>query len=445
MRDTIKSSAQPPRSFHPYFNALGLLVFSSILAMILAQALSQQLEALLYIGRWVPLGLLMVYAVGRWASSPHLSVPSIRRWQGFDAWIVGWIGLAYISFIYSIDPGATVVMATTFLLGYGAVFWGVWHYADRYGEERVIKMLLWSATLILIASWVSLATGYGRPFMGSVLREFSAVQSLGVLELGGFRGILENPNALGQLSALILPLFLERSLKSKSIYVYLLLGLTVVTLLYTFNRSGIGAASVASSYILWKAKNVDRGIAILFLAMTVGLGLYSFRGQIANTILQTDVLTTTSNRDIMWGLFADYIQNRPLLGHGWGTEGLLHEHYGTNIEKFLLRQSVAGSSYIGFAAQVGLIGASVYFVPLLWLSGRTAFVSQNAPLRVHTLNAVLIIGITTAASESWMSSMGHAKSLLFWIPVMLLIRRRALAREAYTKSRRTQGMSISGT
>ncbi len=336
-------------------------------------------------------------------------------------------------------------MATTFLLGYGAVFWGVWHYVNRFGEERVIKMLLWAAALILIASWVSLATGYGRPFMGSVLRKFYPVQNLGLLDLGGFRGILENPNALGQLSALILPLFLERSLKTKNIYVYLLLGVTIVTLLYTFNRSGIGAAAVASSYILWKAENVDKRTAILFLIMTVGLGLYSFRGQITANFLQSDVLTTTSNRDVMWGLFADYIQSRPLLGHGWGTEGMLHNFYGTSVEQFHLRQNVAGSSYLGFTAQLGLIGAAVYFLPLVWLAGRTALVSRRAPLRLHALNAVLIVGLTTAVSESWMSSVGHAKSLLFWIPVMLLIRRRALAHRASMQARRTQAASTSGT
>jgi hypothetical protein len=423
----------PELETSPYFSVLGVLVFASILLMILAQAHSQRIESILYLGRWVPLGLLMSYAVSWWALTRRWEGPAIRRAEGFDAWMLGWIGFAYISLTYSVAPETTVVMATTFLLGYGGVFWGIWHFADRFGEEKVVILLLWAGAAVIIAGWGALVFGYGSPLQGYGLQS-PGYQSSGVFGLGArFRGILENPNALGQLSALISPLILARGLRTKNFSTYLFLALTVITLMLTGNRSGIGAAAVASGYVLWKAENVDRRIALTFLLGAIGLGLYGLRGEISSILVRADTLDTASRRVAMWDLFSEYIQNRPLIGHGWGTEDLLHGFYGTNVEALYLRQNLAASSYIGITAQVGLIGAAAFFLPLLWLAGHTALAWQGTSLWLHALNAVLLVGLIVAVTQSWMSSMGHAKALTFWVPVMLLIRRRVTARRAYRK------------
>ena len=427
-------------TFQPYFNLLGILVFTSILAMILAQAQSQRLESLLYLGRWIPLGLLLVYAMGRWASEPRWSGPSIRWGRSFDLWILGWIGLAYVSTTYSIAPQATVRLATTFVLGYGAVFWGVWLYADRYGEQPVITLLVAGAALVMLASLGGLLGG-----IESTLGVSISDQSGGVGRSIRFRGILENPNSLGMMCAFTLPLFLDQLIRKRDIYTSVLFGGMVVTLFLTGSRGSLGASVIGCGYVLWKAKGIDKNTILIALVGAVALGVYSLQGTIISVILRPEQLETASGRFLIWELFWDYIRNRPFLGHGWGTEDLLHRHYGTNLQRLGVRGVYAGSSYIGFSAQVGLIGAGLFFAPLLWLSGRTAMIPRGQSVRIHALNAVLIVGLTTATVESWMSSLGNAQALLFWIPVMLLVRRHVLAHRASAEARRTQAASVHGT
>ncbi|WP_251929732.1 O-antigen ligase family protein [Salinibacter ruber] len=401
----------------------GALVFASVLGMVLAQAQSQQLESFLYLGRWIPLGLLTVYALFLGASSPRLRGPAIRRFRGIDGWIMGWIAMAYVSAGYSIAPGTTLLMSTTFILGYGAVFWGVWSYVDRFGERPVITMILSIAGLIAVASLASFFTG-----IGSAADLGYAVQDGGIVQSVRLRGVLENPNSLGMLCAFTLPLFLVRAMTRKSIFTYGVFGIVVITALFTGSRGSLGASILGCGYMIWKSKHVGRVGAVFFALLTVAVGLYGLRGTIESVILRPEQLETASGRFLIWELFAEYIRNRPLLGHGWGTEDLLHNHYGTNLEQLGIRGIYAGSSYVGFAGQVGVLMTAAFFLPLFWLTGRNALVPRGAGIRLHALNAVLIVGLTTAAVESWMSSLGNAQSLLFWIPVMLLVRRRVRAR-----------------
>ena len=388
--------------------------------MILAQSRFERLESLLYWGRWVPLGLLAVYTVGKRVLAPRPRGPMIRQGEGVDAWILGWIALAYVSAVYSIAPQTTIQLATTLLLGYGAVFWGVWHYANRYGEERVVTLILTCASLVVVASWVGL---------------FGGVSVVAGPENGGgegirFRGVMENPNSLGMLCAFTIPLFLYSVLRERSALWYGLFGLVVVAMLFTGNRGSIGASIIGCAYLLWKAKSINRKTALIFLAMATGLGLYALQGTVEEIILRSDQIETASGRSGLWGLFEGYIQNRPLLGHGWGTEDLLHAYYGIDLNRLRLRGAYAGNSYIGFVAQMGILGATAFFLPLLWTMGRAALVPKGILLRFQAFNAVLIVGLITAVVESWMSSLGNAQSLLFWIPVMLLIRRQVRAKRA---------------
>ena len=197
--------------------------------------------------------------------------------------------------------------------------------------------------------------------------------------------------------------------------------------------------------MLWKAKRINRNVVLLFLLAAVGLGLYGLRGAIESVIVRPEKLQTASGRFLIWELFTDYIQNRPLLGHGWGTEDLLHGYYGTNLERLRIRGIYAGSSYVGFVAQMGVLGAAAFFLPLFWVAGRAALVPRGRSLQFHALNAVLLVGLMTAAVESWMSSLGNAQSLLFWIPVMLLIRSRVLARRAHANRRRAHARGTPAT
>ncbi|WP_423824338.1 O-antigen ligase family protein [Salinibacter ruber] len=218
-----------------------------------------------------------------------------------------------------------------------------------------------------------------------------------------------------------------------------MLGVSIITLLYTGNRSGIGASTVACGYILWKGGKSKKGLVAFVLLVLLVAG-YGLRGQVEALILRTDTLDTASQRTFIWEAFFEYIRNRPLLGHGWGTEDLLHDYYGSDVmEIHHTRIALAASAYIGYAAQVGLLGAAMVFFPLLWLAGRVALIPRGYQFRAHVLNSVLIAGLITATVSSWMSSLGNAQSLFFWIPVMLLVRRRVRART----QRREQGAEAS--
>ena len=376
----------------------------------MAQARLEEIERFLYYGRWMPIGLLSLYPFGLWcwASSPARSTPVIRKIGKVDYWLLTWLAVIAVSATYSIKPSATVQTAITFIAMYVAVFWAAWNYVDRFGEARLISLLIVAVLPIYVVSWATVLGG-GSGGVGGYVN-------------GRFMGVLENPNSLGLLTALVMPLFIGRALNRSGISDYSLAVAIVGTLIITGSRGSIVAAAVGSFYLVWKLKNIGKLQSLLLIAVGVAVAVYFLQGAFEALVIRPEQLQTGSGRLTIWEHYTQYISNRPILGHGWGTEDLLHRYYGTDLNAVGVRGQYAASSYIGIASQIGVIPSIVFFVPFTLMVFRACRVPPGTHLGLHVSTAVIIVGLITGLVESWMSSVGNAQALIFWLAVMLVAR-----------------------
>jgi O-antigen ligase len=147
---------------------------------------------------------------------------------------------------------------------------------------------------------------------------------------------------------------------------------------------------------------------------------------IENPILRAETIRTGSGRITeAWPAAMTIIGERPMLGHGFGTEDLLFEAYGYDPKSFREHTgSYLHNSYLGITAQTGVVGAVLFFGPLIYLLTLSVLRSlhdETLDLK-HGLQGVLIAALVACFFESWIYSMGNSQAFPFWLSLMLLIR-----------------------
>jgi exopolysaccharide production protein ExoQ len=378
---------------------------------------------LMQTGRWIiPAFFAVMAAFGLLIRNSYSGKRSI---QLFDFYIIFWISLAFLSASYSIDSDLTIYRSITLLIMYLAIFRVIWAITDLAGEERIISIIVFSAIIIYLLGFASLVVIPGHAFMQ-----------------GRYNGILENPNAVGGLTAIVFPLLFGRLILYRKRLYYAMVGLALVSLLLCGQRSGIGVTVATTFYVIWRSRAKGRLYVGFFVILIVSLVLYKMGTQsISETIVRPETLETGAGRDIIWKLMQGYIEKRPYLGHGFGTEDLLHGIYGVLPKAYGFRGEYASNAYIGLTAQLGYFGSILFFVPLIILFLKNFFSRYGSDLTTVTLNAVLLAGLMLCLTESWIYSMGNILALPFWTSVMLLIRRSYIrrldipVRDVYDKTR----------
>jgi O-antigen ligase len=128
------------------------------------------------------------------------------------------------------------------------------------------------------------------------------------------------------------------------------------------------------------------------------------------------------------------IRQKPFLGHGFGTEELLFQSYGYDPESFLEHSgSYLHNSYLGLTAQLGLVGAVTFFMPLVFFAYRRFRLSLGDGRLdlTHGLEGTLIAAFVTCFFESWIYSMGNSQAFPFWVCLMLLVRTTVQSRPGF--------------
>jgi O-antigen ligase len=387
---------------------VGALIFATALILMLNQTHVGFLRTLLESARWLPFVLLGFGVLVETAISGR----SGRRFYGFDTYIVVWLVFALGSAFYSIAPPLTLGRAATLVLMYVAVFWAVWRYASRKGEERVVELILFAVLVVL-----------GGGLLLSPL--------LGGLSFGErFSGLMENPNSVGLLTALLMPPAVERSLSRGRFRDYLLVAVMIVSVVVSGSRGGMLATLIGTTYVLWKAHKrvfVVGLLASLAAAILILANPHEREAEMmVDPYLRAQTLATGGGRVEVWPVALRIIKQRPFLGHGFGTEDLLFQAYGYDPESFLQHTgSYLHNSYLGLAAQLGLVGAVAFFMPLiLFAYRRIRFSLGDARLNItHGLEGTLIAALVACLFESWIYSMGNSQAFPFWVCVVLLLRR----------------------
>ncbi len=323
-----------------------------------------------------------------------------------DQIIICFLGLFFISQAWSIQPDYTLQRAISLMLLYATSFWALWKYADCFSEEVLIDKVLKTIGLVLALNLV----------LGFFILP-------GGMLVGRFRGLFINPNNIGIIIGLGLPLAAIHWLRTRQRVHLMITIIFAMNLLASGSRSallGIAVAIVA----VFTSLTAQRPRQAIFVALVgiIGIVAFSQTDFFVEQVVREGTLATGSNRTDFWELARGYIANRPDFGHGFGTDMVIHQYYDVSLSDLRLRGAAVMSSYYGLAVQMGW-PMTIAFFGLLW-----SFIIYN--LVRHWRDYLLVGFVATLASgliisifEPVIYSAGNAFSFLFWMVFMLTVRR----------------------
>jgi O-antigen ligase len=158
-------------------------------------------------------------------------------------------------------------------------------------------------------------------------------------------------------------------------------------------------------------------------AQTGGLRLQDDIGHPAPGVAterQVRSLLGSSGRTEAWiGAFRDALE-RPLVGHGFGTEDRVF------VDRYVsFNSNLPENSYLGLFLQLGIVGMALLalFLALLivrWL--RSASFDEEHPRRIAAACAAVVVGgLVLALVQSYVYAAGNNATAAFWICAFLLV------------------------
>lgn len=322
-----------------------------------------------------------------------------------DVVIISFLIIFMASSIWSINGYYSFQKAVSMMMLISASFWAFWHYADRYSEKELLNGLLFSIVTILA---LNLTLGWFAP------RPITA---------GRFNGFFENPNNIGILAAIAGSIALTRWLERRRWIDLLTLAIVMTNLILAGSRSAIFAISFVLVLHIGRALiTTPQRAFLLVVTLASSLVFLTQSAFFADRILRTESIVTGSNRIYFWDLAKTYIANRPMLGHGFGADIIIHDHYGVILRELGLRGAGVMSSYYGAAVQVG-IPLSVLIFVLLWGYVLYALILKRRDFWSFHFAAIMAAGLIVSIFEPVLFSAGNAFSFIFYVVFMLLVRR----------------------
>jgi hypothetical protein len=356
------------------------------------------------IARWgvMGLGLFLGFFVGK---------PKKKQgyfWTGiYGGSLLLFLLVCLASYAWSINPGYTLMRAASMALLFGCSFSVFWRWADEFGEKKLVTQIVDLLGVLFFLNLV-FATGLGEDAQIA----------------GRFRGLFENPNNIGLIVSLSLPLSMGRAFGDKRWLSWTLFLGFLVSALMCGSRTAVAAAGLSCA-ILLSLQAMRRGGNTLVVGAVASL-VFAFGTQtefFQERILRSETLDTLSNRSMFWDLAKEtYIPESPYYGFGFGTDGDIAEHFGINLSDLYLRGYGVMSSYYGLAVQLGVPAAIFFFTLLGWLPV-AGLIKRWRDLRLGTYCAAVIAGMMVCVTESAIYSAGNCFAWLLWIVVMLLMRR----------------------
>jgi hypothetical protein len=194
----------------------------------------------------------------------------------------------FASAAWSINPSYTVQRAVSFTLLILISFWMFWRYVDVYSEVYLLRLLL---SVVAVTMFLSLS-----------------LEPINLSQSSRFRGLFNNPNNIGIIAALSVPLGFSFWLRQRSYFHLLLFTLPLLTLLLAGTRSallGIGF-SIGVILISFLGRSPQKGslAILLLLLLSVAFVQTDF---FVDRVLRESTLGTASTRTFFWELSERYI------------------------------------------------------------------------------------------------------------------------------------------
>ena len=385
------------------FFSRGILIFLTILCLAFATGGVPALQPLALNFRWVFFTLFCLHIFG-----DIFLGRTVRKFKVFDMLAIIFIIYAFISASYSLYPKMTTERTMTVFALYFSVFWVIWKYAYDHGPEKVAHLVLQAAMFMFILSYLMIFIGPYRPFMG-----------------GRFAGIFANPNGLGVMCAILLPLSLWQFLETQKRTALFLFIIILLALFLSAARGSINAAVIAVGYLMYVRAKKYRPLftfSLISLILIVMWVIETLIKEFFKSYIRVTTLSTLGGRLEAWQAAINLFMDKAIFGYGFGTEGDIFK-----LKKITFRVHAGGfvhNSYLGMLLQLGMIGFIIFFIPLFVLLYKELFSKtqdDSIPLLRYALQASFIGGLICCLYESWVYSVGNAQAFPFWIIIMLLL------------------------
>jgi O-antigen ligase len=386
--------------------------------------------------RWATLfvlcGLALIWAARRGRDQLFAVRPPALACAAFA-------GVAVLSTAWSVAPRLTFERAATicavFVVGAALAVAA----RDRpQAVAAVLTGLLGGVVTVAVASLLTLAFTHGN-----------AVQPATLAYGARFQGYSQNPNTLGMLLAVGMPIATWAVLAAGST-ARRALAAAVWLLLFgelaaTGSRGSLAAAAVGTIVVVaLDGRPTRQRVAVAgacLLAFAAGTAatrvakpsaqqpptiptrlpndaelshpLESELGAPKNGEIQRRSLFSSSGRFRAWRGAIDQGDQRPVAGYGFGTESrvFVDRYYG-------LDSDVTENSYVGLYLQLGLVGV-VLFLLVVVRALAAGFRSAARQVTAAPAVAVVCAGTVLAVGQSFVYSVGATGTLPFWICVFL--------------------------
>ncbi|MEE3255551.1 MAG: O-antigen ligase family protein, partial [Chloroflexota bacterium] len=207
------------------------------------------LRAILFYLRWLPLVILATIAI----RSAIYKRAAPRAINNADGYISAFLVFSLVSCLYSIDPMISLRRLASVILMYGAIFWGIWVFADEVGEKKVVLIVVNTAAVL-----------FAMHILVAVINPAGSFPYL-----GRFEGWMINPGTVAGYAASFLPLVLYITLHKPSRRYWLLVAVIVFILIMSQTRTELFSASIGSLYFLFFAYPKRRLISLMFLTIVL--------------------------------------------------------------------------------------------------------------------------------------------------------------------------------
>ena len=345
------------------------------------------------------------------------------------SFVIGWIsparlldpslsGLAPGQWVWStlsIYPHDTVVVLVKFLAYLGAFLLAACLYDSRKRRSTLLRILILLGCFEAVYGIVQYLTGWQKIF--TYTKQFDLQEATGTyINRSHFAGLLELT-----LPFVVALLFYSFGLWSEGrhvdmntspavrrgspgsqllFYVFVLL-IMVMAVLFSRSRMGILATLFSILFMFLAAlvrlkvgRRAWMGGVFLFLfcvlayAIWIGLGpvLARFEPAYESGYLQME------GRISIWRDALQLVRDYPLTGAGLGTFGLAFRHYQTTAVNFYVDH--AHNDYLEFAADTGLLGVALLFLPIFYLCLRMIISFLTDPRRYRPAVTLGCIGST---------------------------------------------------
>jgi exopolysaccharide production protein ExoQ len=377
--------------------------------------------------RFVAAAVLMLWT---WRKGSRSQAPRVA--QRLVGVLVVFVILAFASTAWSVDRAVTFQQSFALLFLTGLVALLV---RDRWADgSRIVEDLGVAFTLLTASAIVSL---------GLVAAGYSGARAFNLR----VQGLYNNPNALGYLTAIAIPLGIACYLSTRR--KWYLVGVVPLSVALVGCQSRTALVSVVVGVLWLVARRGAQTSAKMTLA-TVALGAVLIVGAPVFAFHTPSFISTTearfengggtgllNSRTIAWSDAVGLWRKQPLEGYGFQAgEALFAEDF--NNGQLSFAAVVVHNSYLQVLLELGLLGLLVLlvtivgvFVPVLFRAARG---HPGSPFV-----GVVVTGLAVQITESAMFGTGQPYPWVFWLAVCaaaLAVPDRQSVQESRATSRR---------